>query len=63
MPTTVVSCTLESPLDWPDATIVSGDAVDIVARLKEESDVPLRPHGTSPAPGAVRPRPGYRRSK
>ena len=42
MPATVVSTTLEEPLDWPDATLVSGDAVDIVARLKEESEVPLR---------------------
>ena len=46
MPATVVSTTLEGPLDWPDATIVRGDAVDIVARLKEESDVPLRSHGS-----------------
>jgi dihydrofolate reductase len=46
MPTTVVSSTLEEPLDWPDATVVGGDAVDIVARLKEESDVPLRSHGS-----------------
>ncbi|MEU2272266.1 dihydrofolate reductase family protein [Streptomyces olindensis] len=43
---TVVSTTLEGPLDWPDATVVSGDAVDVVARLKEESDVPLRSHGS-----------------
>jgi dihydrofolate reductase len=46
MPATVVSTTLEGPLDWPDATVVSGDAVDIVARLKEESEVPLRSHGS-----------------
>jgi dihydrofolate reductase len=46
MPATVVSTTLEGPLDWPDATVVSGDAVDLVARLKEESDVPLRSHGS-----------------
>jgi len=46
MPATVVSTTLEGPLDWPDATIVSGDAVDVVARLKQESDVPLRSHGS-----------------
>ncbi|WP_328988550.1 dihydrofolate reductase family protein [Kribbella sp. NBC_01245] len=46
LPTTVVSNTLEGPLDWPDATLVSGDAVDIVARLKEESNVPLRSHGS-----------------
>jgi dihydrofolate reductase len=46
MPTTVVSTALEGPLDWPDATLVSGDAVDVVARLKEESEVPLRSHGS-----------------
>lgn len=33
---TVVSTTLEGPLDWPDATVVSGDA----------ADVPLRSHGS-----------------
>jgi dihydrofolate reductase len=46
LPATVVSTTLEEPLDWPDATLVRGDAVDVVARLKEESDVPLRSHGS-----------------
>ncbi|GAA5153074.1 dihydrofolate reductase family protein [Pseudonocardia eucalypti] len=46
MPATVVSSTLEGPLDWPDATVVSGDAVEVVARLKEESGVPLRSHGS-----------------
>jgi dihydrofolate reductase len=43
---TVVSSTLAEPLDWPDATVASGDACDVVARLKEESDVPLRSHGS-----------------
>jgi dihydrofolate reductase len=46
LPTTVVSRTLEGPLNWPDATLENGDAVDVVARLKEESDVPLRSHGS-----------------
>jgi hypothetical protein len=46
LPAMVVSTTLEGPLDWPDATVVSGDAVDVVARLKEESEVPLRSHGS-----------------
>ncbi|MCX0271902.1 dihydrofolate reductase family protein [Nocardia zapadnayensis] len=46
LPATVVSSTLEGPLDWPDATVASGDAVDIVARLKKESEVPLRSHGS-----------------
>ena len=46
IPTTVVSRTLKGPLDWPDATLMSGDAVDIVTRLKEQSNVPLRSHGS-----------------
>src|SRR6476646_1517548 len=46
MPATVVSTTLKGPLDWPNATVVSGDAVDVVARLKEESEAPLRSHGS-----------------
>jgi dihydrofolate reductase len=46
LPATVVSNTLEEPLNWPNATVVSGDAVDVVARLKEESEVPLRSHGS-----------------
>lgn len=46
MPTTVVSTTLEGPLDWPHATVVSGDAVDVVIQLKQESEIPLRSHGS-----------------
>ena len=46
LPATVVSTTLEGPLDWPDASLVAGDAVDVIAQLKEESDVPLRSHGS-----------------
>ncbi|MGW0792461.1 dihydrofolate reductase family protein [Streptomyces sp. NPDC002911] len=46
LPATVVSNTLEGSLDWPDANVVNGDAVDVVARLKEESGVPLRSHGS-----------------
>ena len=46
LPASVVSSTLHEPLDWPDATLVRGDAVDIVTRLKMESPVPLRSHGS-----------------
>ncbi|MEV7071920.1 dihydrofolate reductase family protein [Streptomyces sp. NPDC093990] len=46
LPATVVSTTLEGPLDGLDATVVHGDAVEVVARLKQESDVPLRSHGS-----------------
>ena len=46
LPTTVVSSTLTEPLDWPNATVAADDAVDVVARLKEESGTPLRSHGS-----------------
>jgi dihydrofolate reductase len=46
LPMTVVSNTLEGPLDWPNATVARGDGLDIIARLKEESEVPLRSHGS-----------------
>jgi dihydrofolate reductase len=46
MPSTVVSTTLEGPLDWANATLVHGDAVDVVAKLKQESELPLRSHGS-----------------
>ena len=46
LPAYVVSSTLDGPLDWPDATVVSGDPVEIVTRLKDDSDVPLRSHGS-----------------
>jgi dihydrofolate reductase len=44
LPLFVVSSTLQDPLEWPNAHVVSG--VDAVARLKDESDVPLRSHGS-----------------
>ena len=46
LPATVVSATLHGQLDWPDATLVPGNAVDVVARLKQDSGVPLRSHGS-----------------
>src|SRR5437764_4304551 len=46
LPATIVSTTLKGSLDWVDGTVASGDAVDVVARLKEESEVPLRSHGS-----------------
>lgn len=45
-PATVISSTLPATVNWPDATVVAGDAVEIVRRLKEESDVPIRSHGS-----------------
>jgi dihydrofolate reductase len=46
LPAIVVSTKLEEPLDWPNGTVINGDAVDVVARLKQESKVPLRSHGS-----------------
>jgi dihydrofolate reductase len=46
LPATIVSTTLEEPIDWPNGTLVSGDAIDVVAQLKAESDVPMRSHGS-----------------
>lgn len=45
-PTTVVSNSLTEPLDWADATLAAGDALEVVTRMKEESDVPIRSHGS-----------------
>ncbi|MBX7111704.1 MAG: dihydrofolate reductase family protein [Dehalococcoidia bacterium] len=46
LPATVLSTTLAGPFDWPNATVVSGDPVEVVGRLKQESDLPLRSHGS-----------------
>ena len=45
-PATVVSTTLAEPLAWPDAVLEREDALAVVARLKAESPVPLRSHGS-----------------
>ena len=45
-PATVISTTLSEPLDWPDAVLEREDALNVVARLKAESTVPLRSHGS-----------------
>ncbi|MCF2586272.1 dihydrofolate reductase family protein [Brevibacterium sp. UCMA 11752] len=46
LPTTVISTSLSEPLDWPQATVADGDAIEVVAQMKEESDVPIRSHGS-----------------
>lgn len=46
LPTTVISSTVKGPFDWPDADVARGDATEVVARLKRESAVPLRSHGS-----------------
>ncbi|KDN19675.1 dihydrofolate reductase family protein [Amycolatopsis rifamycinica] len=45
-PVTVLSSRLTEPLDWPGTTIEPGDPIDVVRRLKVESAVPLRSHGS-----------------
>ena len=46
LPTTVVSNSLKAPLNWPNASVEAGDGVEVVARLKQESAIPLRTHGS-----------------
>ena len=41
-----ISRTLEGPLTWKNSTLVAEDALDAVPRLKAESPVPLRSHGS-----------------
>ncbi len=36
LPTTVLSTTLREPLDWPDATVERGDAVEVDLELLEQ---------------------------
>jgi dihydrofolate reductase len=45
-PATVVSNTLDEAAGRSGVTVVKGDAVDVVAGLKKDSDVPLRSHGS-----------------
>jgi dihydrofolate reductase len=42
----VLSRTLEEPLTWENSTLIAEDALDAVPRLKAESPVPLRSHGS-----------------
>ncbi|HET8994939.1 MAG TPA: dihydrofolate reductase family protein [Rhodococcus sp. (in: high G+C Gram-positive bacteria)] len=42
----VLSTTLEGPLKWPNTTLIAEDALTAVPRLKAESDLPLRSHGS-----------------
>ena len=42
----VISRTPKAPLTWRNSTLVTGDALDVVPRLKAESLVQLRCHGS-----------------
>ena len=46
LPKIVFSRTLQEPLGWDNATLISEDAVTAVERLKRETDVPMRSHGS-----------------
>ena len=46
LPTTVISTSLSPGVDWPDATVETGAPAEVVARLKRESTIPLRSHGS-----------------
>src|SRR3954470_809670 len=46
LPATVLSSTLEEPLEWSDATLEGGEALEVVRRLKDEADGELRSHGS-----------------
>jgi dihydrofolate reductase len=42
----VISRSLKAPLSWANSTLIAEDALDAVPRLKAESPVPLRSHGS-----------------
>lgn len=42
----VISRTIVPPLTWANSTLITGDAVVAVTRLRDESSVPLRSHGS-----------------
>ncbi|UPZ32791.1 dihydrofolate reductase family protein [Streptomyces sp. LRE541] len=46
MPKIVFSSTLKEPLDWPNTTLVTGDVIDAVRDLKENTAQPLRTLGS-----------------
>lgn len=46
LPKIVFSRTLAPPLGWENSTLISDDAVTVVERLKNETDAPMRSHGS-----------------
>jgi dihydrofolate reductase len=46
VPKIVFSSSLQSPLDWPNSTLVTGDAVDAVRELKRRGTEPLSTLGS-----------------
>jgi len=46
LPKLAFSSSLEEPLGWENSALVKEDAVTTVERLKRETDVPMRSHGS-----------------
>lgn len=46
LPKIVFSSTLTEPLGWANSRVISEDAVTAMARLKRETDTPMRAHGS-----------------
>jgi dihydrofolate reductase len=46
LPKIVFSSTLEEPLGWDNSTLITEDAATAVERLKRETDLPMRCHGS-----------------
>ena len=42
----VFSSTIEQPVNWQNSTVINEDAVTAIERLKRETDVPMRSHGS-----------------
>ena len=46
LPKIVFSSSLQEPLGWANSTVISEDAVTAMARLKRDTDRPMRCHGS-----------------
>jgi dihydrofolate reductase len=46
LPKIVFSSTLTEPLGWQNSTLITEDAVTAIERLKRETEVPMRSHGS-----------------
>ncbi len=46
LPKLVVTSTLSEPLQWANTRLVSGDAIDVLPAIKNDSQIPLRTMGS-----------------
>jgi dihydrofolate reductase len=46
LPKIVFSSTLTEPLGWQNSTLITEDAVTAIERLKRETELPMRSHGS-----------------